>query len=121
MASHNELGRQGEQLALQFLIGKGYEILDKNWTHAKFEVDIIAYMNGVIVFAEVKTRSSISFGMPEDFVDEAKQKQLQKAAQAYIEIMEHEGEIRFDIIAVLAKKDDNFEITHLEDAFWPYE
>ena len=121
MAKHNELGKRGEKLATAFLEEKGYEILDENWIHGKSELDIIAYIRHTIVFVEVKTRSSVAYGRPEEFVDAAKQRQMQQAAQAYIDIMEYEGEIRFDVIALFHKKDNTFEINHIEDAFWPYE
>lgn len=119
MAQHNDLGRRGEVLAAQFLVDKGYEILDENWVHGKAEIDLIAYTNRQIVFVEVKTRTSVSFGMPEDFVSDAKQKQMELAANEYIELMNHQGEIRFDIISVLFDKQDKFTIKHIEDAFWP--
>jgi putative endonuclease len=119
MAKHNDLGKQGERLALDFLLNKGYEILEENWVHGKAEVDLIAYIHKQIIFVEVKTRTSIAFGFPEEFVDSTKEKMLQFAADEYIEIMDHQGEIRFDIISVLFDKNNNTTITHIKDAFWP--
>ena len=119
MATHNDLGKQGEGLAAQFLTKNGYEILDENWVHGKAEIDLIAYINKQIIFVEVKTRTSVNFGRPEDFVSEAKQKQMELAANEYIEIMNHQGEVRFDIISVLFDKQNNYTINHIQDAFWP--
>ncbi len=119
MALHNELGRKGEELAKAHLINAGYEILDENWTHGRLEVDIIAYKNKVIIFTEVKARSSNGFGEPEDFVDARKQNLLAEAADEYIYLMNHQGEVRFDIISVLFNKAGNYIIKHIEDAFWP--
>lgn len=119
MAQHNDLGFKGEALAKEYLEQSGYEILDENWVHGKAEVDLIAYLNRQIIFVEVKTRTSVSFGLPEDFVNDAKQKQMELAANEYIELMNHQGEIRFDIISVLFDKNDKFTIKHIEDAFWP--
>ncbi|MFD2145106.1 YraN family protein [Mucilaginibacter antarcticus] len=119
MASHNDLGRRGEALAKAHLEATGYEILDENWCHAKAEIDLIAYKDKVIIFAEVKTRSGNGFGEPEDFVDNRKQKLLVKAADEYIYLMNHQGEVRFDIIAILFKSETNYKINHIEDAFWP--
>lgn len=119
MAKHNDLGFKGEMLAKEYLEQKGYEILDENWVHGKAEVDLIAYINKQIIFVEVKTRTSITFGLPEDFVSEAKQKQMDLAASEYIELMNHQGEIRFDIVSVLFDKQNNYTIKHIEDAFWP--
>lgn len=121
MARHNDDGKQAEALAKAFLESKGYQILHQNWTFKKAEVDIIAYHNQTVIFVEVKARSGIGFGKPEEFVDDKKQKLLSKAADEYIYLMEHEGEIRFDIIAILFKKDfKQYEINHIEDAFWNY-
>lgn len=119
MATHNDLGFKGESIAKEFLVNKGYEILDENWVHGKAEVDLIAYFNQQIIFVEVKTRTSVAFGMPEDFVSDAKQKQLEMAANEYIELMNHQGEIRFDIISILFDKQDKYTIKHIQDAFWP--
>ena len=120
MAQHLELGRKGEQLAKTLLENAGYEILDENWTHGKAEVDLIAYKDKVIIFAEVKARTGNGFGEPEDFVDARKQRLLVEAAHEYIYLMNHEGEVRFDIISLLFDKNGNYKIKHIEDAFWPY-
>ncbi|WP_207426552.1 YraN family protein [Pedobacter sp. SYSU D00535] len=118
MASHNQLGIKGERLAKEYLEAAGYEILDENWCHGKAEVDLIAYRDRRIVFVEVKTRSSTNFGEPEDFVTEAKQKNLQKAAEEYIYVMNFKGEIRFDIISIIFNKVGEHKLHHIEDAFW---
>jgi putative endonuclease len=120
MAQHLDLGRKGESLAKAHLENAGYEIMDENWTHGKAEVDLIAYKDKVIIFAEVKTRSSNGFGEPEDFVDARKQKLLVEAADEYIYLMDHQGDVRFDIIAILFDKQANYKLKHIEDAFWPY-
>jgi putative endonuclease len=119
MATHNDLGRKGESLAKILLENAGYEILDENWTHGKAEIDLIAYKDRVIIFAEVKTRTGNFFGEPEDFVDNRKQKLLAEAADEYIYLMDHQGEVRFDIISVLFDRQANYTINHIEDAFWP--
>jgi putative endonuclease len=119
MAVHLDLGRRGESLAKTFLEGLGYEILDENWTHGKAEVDLIVYKDKVIIFAEVKTRTGNGFGEPEDFVDIRKQRLLAEAADEYIYLMDHQGEVRFDIISVLFDRNDNYTLKHIEDAFWP--
>ena len=120
MAVHLELGRRGENLAKTHLENAGYEILDENWTHGKAEVDLIAYKDKVIIFAEVKTRTGNAFGEPEDFVDARKQKLLVSAADEYIYLMDHQGDVRFDIISILFDKQANYTLKHIEDAFWPH-
>src|ERR1700749_5291370 len=108
MAKHLDLGRAGETLAKTHLENAGYEILDENWTFGKAEIDIIAYKDKVIIFTEVKTRTGNYFGEPEDFVDNRKQKLLAEAADEYIYLMNHQGEIRFDIISILFDHQNNY-------------
>jgi putative endonuclease len=119
MAQHLELGRKGEALAKAHLEAAGYEILDENWTFGKAEVDLIAYKDRMIIFTEVKARTGNGFGEPEDFVDNRKQKLLSNAADEYIYLMNHQGEVRFDIIAIRFYPQGTFTLKHIEDAFWP--
>jgi putative endonuclease len=119
MAKHLDIGRKGESLAKAHLESLGYEILDENWTHGKLEVDLIAYKDKVIIFTEVKTRTGNGFGEPEDFVDMRKQRLLADAADEYLYLMNHQGEVRFDIISVLFDQKNNHILKHIEDAFWP--
>ena len=72
MAEHNELGKQGEKLAVEFLQKSGYDILETNWVFQKAEIDIIAQKENILAVVEVKTRSSIDFGLPQDFVKPSK-------------------------------------------------
>jgi putative endonuclease len=119
MATHNDLGRKGELMAKLYLEQQGYEIMDENWCHGKAEIDLIAYKDKVIIFTEVKTRTGNGFGEPEDFVDNRKQRLLADAADEYIYLMKHQGEVRFDIIAILFRNEENYKLNHIEDAFWP--
>ena len=119
MATHNELGKKGEKVALEFLKNKDYEILETNWRHRKAEIDIIAKMDDVLIFIEVKSRSNSHFGRPESFVDDKKQQLITDAASAYMEKVGHEWEVRFDIIAVLFHNEAYQSIDHFKDAFFP--
>jgi len=119
MAQHLELGRRGEAMAKEHLLEQGYEILNQNWTHGKAEVDLVARQHNQLIFVEVKTRTGNRYGEPQDFVDDRKQKLLASAADEYIYQAGHEGEIRFDIIAILFNAQKEFTLTHIEDAFWP--
>jgi putative endonuclease len=119
MALHLDLGRDGEQIAKDFLEGAGYRILAQNWRYGRAEVDLIASHDQKIIFIEVKTRRSTDHGAPEDFVDWKKEKQLEFASSAYIERLNHQGEIRFDIIAIVFENKDLYQLNHIEDAFWP--
>jgi len=119
MAQHNELGKKGEQLAVDFLLKKGYTIRDTNWRYLKSEVDIIAVKDGVLAVVEVKTRSSIDFGNPQDFVNPKKIKLLVSAIDEYVISKDLDIEVRFDIIAIVSEK-GKFIIEHLEDAFYHF-
>jgi putative endonuclease len=117
-APHLALGKKGEDLACQHLEQKGYTILERNYHFQKAEADIVAYFGFEIIFVEVKTRSSTDFGEPEDFVDEAKQKLVSKAAEAWLYERKMEGSpIRFDVIAIKAESETSFYINHFENAF----
>lgn len=119
MADHNELGKEGEQLAVEFLKENGYEILETNWIFQKAEIDIIACKEGTLAVVEVKTRSSIDFGLPQDFVKPKKIQLLVKAVNEYVERNNLNVEVRFDIIAVL-KEGNTTSIEHLQDAFFHF-
>jgi putative endonuclease len=118
MAEHNELGKKGEEMAREFLIRKGFKVLATNWRYLKDEIDIIAMHNSQLVIVEVKTRRTNAFGEPEEAVTKNKQKFLVRAANAFVEQKALENEVRFDIISVIVcgKK---WQITHIEDAFYP--
>lgn len=118
MAEHNLTGKRGEQLAVEFLQEKGYQILECNWRFQKAEVDIIAQHNNVLVVIEVKTRSSLAFENPKEAVTLKKQKHIVRAADAYIQQKEIDLECRFDIVSVLLNKEKT-EIEHIEEAFYP--
>ena len=117
MAEHNELGKLGEELAVEFLRKEGYRILETNWTFQKAEIDILAQKENILAVVEVKTRSSLDFGLPQDFVKPKKIQLLVKAVDAFVSERDLDIQVRFDIIAV-HKEDKSFVIEHLIDAFY---
>lgn len=119
MAEHNDLGKLGEELAVDFLQQNGYEILETNWVFQKAEIDIIAQKENVLAVVEVKTRSSIEFGLPQDFVKPKKIQLLVKAVNEYVISNDLDVEVRFDIIAI-SKEEKEFKIEHIEDAFYHF-
>jgi putative endonuclease len=116
MADHNELGKKGEKLAVDFLLENDYKILEKNYRYLKAEVDIIAQKENILAVVEVKTRSSDYFGNPQDFVNPKKIKLLLSAIDYYVVEKDLDVEVRFDIIAIILQK-NNTKIEHLKDAF----
>jgi putative endonuclease len=117
MAEHNELGKLGEELAVDFLEKNGYTILETNWFFNKAEIDIIAQKEKILAVVEVKTRSSIDFGLPQEFVKPKKIQLLVKAINEYVIQNDLEVEVRFDIVAI-HKENTEFVIEHIEEAFY---
>ena len=119
MAQHNELGKKGEQLAVDFLVENNYDIVERNYRFDKAEVDIIAQKADVLAIVEVKTRSSLEFGNPQDFVKPKQIKNLVKAVDEYVTVNDLDVEVRFDIIAIV-KENKDYKIEHLENAFYHF-
>ncbi len=95
MAEHNEMGKEGEELAAEYLVKQGYTIEARNWRYGHEEIDIIARKDDLLLIVEVKTRRSNYFGQPESFVSFAKQKALIRCANRYIYQHNFEGDTRF--------------------------
>ena len=119
MSDHNLFGAKGEIIAQEHLKKKGYEILECNWRFKKAEIDVICQKDDVLIFVEVKTRKSDYFGKPEEFVSKKKEKLMFLAANEYMEQINHDWEIRFDIISIIAPRDGEVELNHFQDAFFP--
>ena len=118
MAESHNLGKEGEDLAADHLKKSGYKLLDRNWKYGKHEIDIIAEYKDVLVFAEVKTRSDNFKMHPSTAVTTEKQKSIIWAAEGYINRFNIDKDSRFDVITII-KKEGQFEIDHIEDAFYP--
>ena len=116
MALHNDFGREAEKKAADFLRFAGYEILETNWRYQKAEIDIIAQKDNALIIIEVKARSDDRVLSPEEAVTHSKRKLLILAADAYVTEKDLDINVRFDIISVL-KQDNEWKITHIEDAF----
>lgn len=116
MAKHYDLGKQGEQLAVDFLVNKNYNIKETNWRYLKAEVDIIAQKDDVLIAVEVKTRSTNHFGNPEEFINAKKIQLLTEAMNEYVIRKDLDVEVRFDVIAITKEK-NSFAIEHLKNAF----
>ncbi len=117
--SRQRLGRWGEDLAGRYLEERGYSILERNVRTAYGELDLVARKEDVLVFVEVKTRTSESFGLPEVSVTEQKQAHILNAAQDFMQRHpELEGDWRVDVIAILgAPGREPAQVEHFENAF----
>lgn len=112
-------GQWAEDLAVEVLRQGGMEILARNWRYRRAEIDIIGRDNEILVFIEVKCRSTTGFGAPEEMVTERKKRLLIDAAMAYMRHVDHDWEIRFDVVAVAGRPDHVREVRHIRDAFFP--
>jgi putative endonuclease len=118
MSKHNETGVKGEQIAEKFLLEKGYAVLHKNWCFEKKEIDIVAQKGDMLVFVEVKTRTNLYFGFPEEAVNLKKQEYLKTAAEAFLDTFPGYIKVQFDIISIHIRNDEVKEVFHFEDAFY---
>jgi len=119
MAEHNDLGNKGEDMAANYLAGKGYKILHRNWLAGNKEIDIVAEKDDLLVVVEVKTRSTDTFEHPKEAITNGKIRNLVSAAEAYIFEYDIMKETRFDIVSVIPEVHGGFRIEHIEDAFLP--
>lgn len=119
MTPKQELGRKGEDLSLKYLLGLGYVFLDRNWRRRRAEIDLILMDGPTLVFVEVKTRSTDAFGHPLEFVRPRQAELLSAAAAAYMEQINHEWELRFDLVSVIIEEDGTYKLEHVKDAFFP--
>ena len=100
MALHNQLGERGEQMAEQYLLQHGYQVLHRNWRHSHYEIDIIAIKQQVLHFVEVKLRSSKTFGLPEQSVKKKKFKSLLRAADEFLFQNQQYRHVQYDILSI---------------------
>jgi putative endonuclease len=119
----DEVGRFGEQLAVDFLTESGFVILDRNWRCADGEIDIVAWDGPVLAMIEVKTRSSTAFGDPAEAVSRAKVARLRRLAARWlalhrqIDAVDRWPEVRFDVVAVIRRAPGGPAVRHIKGAF----
>jgi putative endonuclease len=120
--SSQQLGRDGEDIAVAFLRVKGAQIIARNWRPAqkgmRGEIDVVARIGEFLCFIEVKTRRSDEMGSPQEAVGHFKQKQISRLANAYISSHgEAETPCRFDIVEVWLVSGHKPRVAWLENAF----
>jgi putative endonuclease len=117
MSDKIKTGNEGEQLAADFLIAKGFEMVRRNYRYKHSEIDLIVKKGNWLIFVEVKTRTSHAFGYPEQFVDRNKVKTILYGALNYMHEINWQGNVRYDIVAV-SIRNGKPELHHIEDAFY---
>lgn len=102
MTYQKRIGKIGEQIAADYLADIGYQLLDRNFNVPYGEIDLVAFEAEMVVFVEVKTRTSKSFGLPEDSVTPAKLEKMHNAAVLWLQAHpEAPDDWRIDVIAIL--------------------
>lgn len=119
MALHNDFGHWGEDIAEQYLRNNGYTICQRDWKSGHKDIDIVAYDGKELVFVEVKTRRNSLFCDPQEAVNQIKINNLVEAAENYINKYDIDCPSRFDIIAIIARTEEDYSINHIKDAFLP--
>lgn len=119
MSTNVEIGKLGEQLAKDYLIAKGLVFKQANYRFQHLEIDLILESDRYLVIVEVKARYSTEFGQPFEAITRRKQSQVIKAANQYIQQVDSHKEVRFDVISIVLKNPNDFELEHIEDAFTP--
>ena len=115
----HDLGKKGEDLAVKYLINKGYRILNRNFRYRKAEIDIIARKHKVLAMIEVKTRNEGFYEGIADSISTKKRNLIVSAADHYVTVNSLDLEVRFDIITLI-KKYQGFLIEHIPDAFYHF-
>ena len=118
MARHNDFGKWGEDIAANYMLEHGFEILERNWRHGRMEIDIIAQNDMVLHIVEVKTRSNDEFFDPMRSITRAKKQHMVASANAYINYYGLQCEIQYDVI-ILIGSEGNFKLEYYPDLFVP--
>ena len=118
MAAHNELGQWGEDVAAEYLMRKGYDVVERDWKSGHRDLDIIARDGRTLVFVEVKTRRNRLFVDPEEAIGYQKLQNLRIAANHYVKTHRAAADIRFDVITVVGTPGTEPQIEHIEDFQW---
>ncbi len=118
MTYKQDIGNSGEDTAASYLQTNSYEILHRNWRYKNHEVDIIATKKNKLHFIEVKTRTGLQFGYPEESISSRKMNSLKKAASAFLDSNPSYTQIQFDVIAILRSKNATTELLLIADVFF---
>ena len=115
---NKQLGARGEDAAARYLERRGYDIVDRNWTCPAGEADIVARDEKYLVFVEVKTRTSVETGFPEEAVDGKRRDRYERIAAFYLQDHDFvDMPVRFDVVALLVCDTDRAFIRHHINAF----
>ena len=114
MTDKTQIGRRGENIAADYLVKQGFEIVARNYRFGHAEIDLIVKREDWLLFIEVKTRSSYDFGHPEEFLLDFQINRIFNAAENFIFAIDWQGNVRFDVVSIRLGKETVIE--HFEDA-----
>jgi putative endonuclease len=114
---HHTTGKKGEDLAADFLQQRQFTILHRNWRYLKYEIDVIATRDNVLHFIEVKTRSNLTFGYPEESVSKKKLQNIFKGAEAFMYKHPHWQQVQYNILSIMLIKNQPPEFFFIEDVY----
>lgn len=119
MRVKDAVGRYGEQLAADTLVAEGLVVIERNWRCPDGELDIVAVDGEVLVFVEVKTRSTVAYGDPAEAINPAKAARLRRLAVRWLAAHpdRHWPELRFDVVAIVRRAPGGPSVRHLRGAF----
>ncbi|HWN89496.1 MAG TPA: YraN family protein [Chitinophagaceae bacterium] len=117
MAQHNEFGKEGEALALEFLRKNDFEILHRNWRYSRYEIDIVAKKQSLLHIIEVKSRHYFPGAFPEESVSKKKFNFLKKAAEEFLFLHPEYKNVQFNILSITLFKDKEPEFFLIQDVF----
>ncbi len=117
MARHNETGKKGEALAAEHLQQHGFTILHSNWRHQRYEIDIIATRDEILHFIEVKTRQSLSYGLPEESVTHKKIRSIVTAGVAFQYQYPVWKRVQYDVLSIVIIDQKAPEYLFIEDVY----
>jgi len=118
MNRNKAIGMQGENIATGYLLQNGYTVMENNWRHKHWEVDIIASKGNKLHFFEVKTRTGERFGKPEESIKKDKMTALKNAAEEYLYQHPEWKYIQFDVLSIILEWDTVKEIFLIEDIYF---
>ena len=117
MATHNEFGKAAEEMAVNYLREKGYEILHRNWKYSRYEIDIIAKKDDLLRIIEVKSRQSNEAHFPEENVSKNKFRFLTRAAEEFLEQNKEYKDLRFEVLSIISHPTREPEFLLIEDVW----
>lgn len=119
MSGRGDVGRQGEQIAAEYLRARGYAVVDANWRGRGGELDVVATQNGQVVFVEVRSRSTTTGATAAESIGPDKQRRLLRAAEEYLARKEPNASARIDVITVLFRPGRTPDVQHIVNAVVP--